>query len=322
MEIRLEEAKNRDDYPIFFSKSFLKTESSEFGWIVGYIEEKSFVILPYYIYSKAFFRLLRFTNQSYFLDNSMQELYEQQFLDMVIEKIQELKVDIIIQPTTNVVFNRVPQNSISAPFGTYRVDLNQDEERLWSNLHSKHRNVIRKAQRDGVEILENEYDIDEIYSLIKSTFQRSSMNFMTRDKLKKQIENLGVNVKVFVAKSKNGILQGCAIVPYSSYSGYYLHGGSIERPLGGAMNYLQWSVILSLKKSGVREYDFVGARIDVSRGSKLETIQRFKLRFGAELTQGYLWKYPICKWKYYLFGIIYGLLSNKKGDIIDQESLR
>ncbi len=41
---------------------------------------------------------------------------------------------------------------IAAPYGTYIIDLTQPEETLWSNLHSKHRNVVRNAMKKGVEI--------------------------------------------------------------------------------------------------------------------------------------------------------------------------
>jgi lipid II:glycine glycyltransferase (peptidoglycan interpeptide bridge formation enzyme) len=48
----------------------------------------------------------------------------------------------------------------------------------------------------------------------------------------------------------------------------------------GSSNLLQWEIIKKLKSLGVREYDFVGGRVEVPKGSKLEGIQRFKQRFG------------------------------------------
>ena len=308
-----------NNYPIFLSENYLKTESDEYGWIIGYVDNKIEIVLPFFIYSKLLFRFLRVTNQTYFLHQELQEKNEQEFLDKAIEAVKELNIDLVMQPTTNVVFDKVPTNSTYAPFGSYRVDLTQDEETLWKNLHSKHRNVVRNAEKKGIQVTENSYDITELYDLVHNTFMRSSMGFMSQEKFQQQIKNLGTNVRVFIAKTSNGEIQGCAIIPYSLYGGYYLHGGSISKPLTGAMNYLQWKVMLSLKESGVLSYDFVGARVNVQKGSKLEGIQKFKARFGAEFHSGYLWKQPIKPYKAKLFELIYKLLKKSEGDIIDQE---
>jgi len=323
MQIKIENKLNfNENYPIFLSENFLKTESNEYGWIIGYLDDEVEVILPFIIYKKIIFRLLRFTNAPYFLHQDMKKKYEQYFIDNIIHKTKELNVDLIMQPTTNVVFDKVPKSSIYAPFGTYKIDLTLDENILWKNLHAKHRNVIRNAEKKGINIIENNYNINEIYTLISNTFKRSSMDFMTKEKFEKQIENFGKNVKVFIARTENGEMQGCAIIPFSNYGGYYLHGGSIKKPLTGAMNYMQWKIILSLKNSAVCEYDFVGARVDVDKGTKLEGIQKFKERFGSTLYKGYMWKYPIRPFKAKLFDFFYKILKKSEGDIIDQEKAR
>lgn len=85
--------------------------------------------------------------------------------------------------------------------------------------------------------------------------------------------------------------------------------------------------MLDLKKEGVKKYDFMGARINVEIGSKLEGIQRFKSRFGGELKRGFLWKYI---YKPYKVKMIYAIQNlryklrgqNYLGDAIDQESSR
>jgi len=309
----------KEQYPIFLSETYLKTESSEYGWIVGYVDGRREVFLPYFIYTELVFRLLRFTHAPYFVSSTIKEQYEQHFMDNLIDKVKTLNVDLIMQPTTNVVFDKVPKRSISAPFGSYKIDLTQEEEVLWKKLHSKHRNVIRNAEKKGVVISEKCNDIDTVYWLIHDTFSRSSMGFMSLEKFRMQIENLGDNVKIFIARTADGEVQGCAVIPYSQYGAYYLHGGSVARPLTGALNYLQWKVMLNLKALSVQKYDFVGARINVQKGTKLEGIQKFKERFGATLYEGYMWKYPIRPFKAKLFDTLYRLVKKPEGDIIDQE---
>lgn len=271
------------------------------------------------VFKKYIFRIARFTNEIFFLREDDREKHEQIFLDSLRSILKAQKIDIIMQPTTNVVFNKVPTGSIFSPFGSYRLNLTLGFDDLWKNVHGKHKNVIRNADKKGIFIIENNYEINEIYSLIAGTFKRSKMDFMSFDKFQNQILNLKDNVLIFVAKSSAGLIQGCAVIPYNTYSAYYLHGGSVEKPITGAMNYLQWNAILRLKELGVSQYDFVGARINVKKGSKLEGIQKYKERFGATLYTGFLWKYPIVKWKYFLFQLVYKIIKKSEGDIIDQE---
>ena len=79
-----------------------------------------------------------------------------------------------------------------------------------------------------------------------------------------------------------------------------------------------------MKKRGVKWYDFVGARINPSPGSKVEGIQRFKSRFGGELKEGFLWKKNYNKIKSSFYSIaLYSYGKIKKinvKDIIDQEN--
>jgi lipid II:glycine glycyltransferase (peptidoglycan interpeptide bridge formation enzyme) len=139
---------------------------------------------------------------------------------------------------------------------------------------------------------------------------------MDYDTFKHQVLGFGENVRVFIAEYE-GVVQGCAVIPFSSYSAYYMHGGSISKPLTGAMNLLQWEAMCFFRKLGVRYYNFVGARINPEPGSKQEGLIMFKQRFGGELKRGYMWKYSFHPLKNYLYSIATKIRSG--GDIVDQE---
>ena len=130
------------------------------------------------------------------------------------------------------------------------------------------------------------------------------------------MHGFGENVGVFVAEYQ-GVQQGCAVVPFSEHSAYYMHGGSIAKPLTGVMNFLQWEMIQHFRKLGVRHYDFCGARINPEKGSKAEGLTMFKERFGGTLSEGYMWKYPLIPYKYALYSLASRMRSG--GDVVDQE---
>lgn len=311
-----------ENLPIYANQQFLATESNKYGWIGGFQNGQLIFILPFIIYEKAIFKFVRFPTENINLSNINYQNEDQNFCEAVVNYFQEKEIDFIFQPTTNAVFNAYPKHSIYTNFGSYIIDLTKHKDDLWKAVHSKHRNVIRNAMKKNIIIKEGNKYIDITYSLIKDTFRRSKIGFISRDKYIKKIISLGKHVKIYIAVSYNDEIQGCAVLPFSKYSAYYLYGGSITKPLTGALNYLHWYAINDLKVMGVKKYDLFGARLEPKIGSKLEGIDRFKRRFGSELKKGYLWKYVYKPWKYKLFYFIYKIMKNKSGDIIDQERKR
>ena len=118
---------------------------------------------------------------------------------------------------------------------------------------------------------------------------------------KRFAHSLNENVKIFIADYQ-GVVQGCAVVPFSGHSAYYLYGGSVQESTnrinepasmgGDACNFASLAV---------NRYDFVGSRINPEKGSKQEGLTMFKQRFGGQLVQGYMWKYSIRTLQYLRF---------------------
>ena len=58
-------------------------------------------------------------------------------------------------------------------------------------------------------------------------------------------------------------VQGVTIIVFDEQAGYYLFGGSKDKPLSGAINLMHWKILLDLKNNGISKYDFVGARLSI-----------------------------------------------------------
>ena len=138
-------------------------------------------------------------------------------------------------------------------------------------------------------------------------------------------KQLGGNNVLCGVSYVRGKPQAGLFIPYTAYSGYYLHGAmaaKMDNP--GAMDYLQWEAIRILKIKDVKQYDFVGARLSNVTGTKLEGIQNFKKKFGGELLQGHLWKMDIDAMQCKIFDGLLKVNRTLKGavkhkDIIDEE---
>lgn len=276
-------------------------------------------IIPIEIKHKLFLKIGKFVYEP-FPENS------QEIIDEVIVFLKNTKlIDFVVSTPNYIPFEYKPKNSTFCNFGTYRIDLTKDEDELFKNLHSKHRNVIRKCQKENLEIKSNNIDIlNDCFLLFKDTMNRSAMDYPSYDELKYKFDKIPDNIYCSVVY-KDTIPQGAIYLYFNKNRAYYIYGGSVTMPFTGAMNFLHWDAMKTLKKMGVESYDFVGARVEPTKGSKTEGIQRFKVRFGADMYKGYMWKYIFNKPKYfiYIFLLKLSYFKNRKkylGDIIDQEN--
>lgn len=224
--------------------------------------------------------------------------------------------------TAGGLFADTPHHCLRIPFGSHVIDLNQTEEELWGKIHSKHRNVIRKSEKENVEIRSGGMELLDDYLLLdEATWKRSHVAGSGREYYARQLETMGENIRVYVAYW-NGEPQAGAIFHVNRAMCYYMYGASADAPVTGAANLLQWTAIRDMKAVGVQRFSFVGCRIDEDENSKYHGIQRFKERFGGTLETGYLFR-VVCKPLFYrLFTLAVQLRSRSKEkyqDAIDQE---
>ncbi len=226
----------------------------------------------------------------------------------------------------STLFSFVPDHSISIPFGSHIIDLTLPEETLLANMHSKHRNVVRKAAKDGVEVKNGGAELLGDYCMIdEQTWARSNRKGEGESEYERFVKALPDNTRVYVSYFE-GQPQTGAIIMYNKQMAYYLYGASINHTHNGSGNLLQWEVIKDMQKEGVLKYSFVGCRINVDENSKYYGIQMFKSRFGGELFEGRIFKVIYNQFMYHLFrfaATIKSTIHNKHytqySDIIDQE---
>lgn len=306
------------DLSIFASEPFLKSVGDEYGWLGGFSSDNELkCILPYTIIRKAFFfRLVRFRTETIPVGDGLTIEEEKSFLNSAIDYFQSIKTGMVIPATTNSIFRTFPDRAIAAPFGTYIVHLDQPEEMIFGNFCKGHRRKVRVAEKNGVQIESGLEHLETAHTLIQDTFRRSKLPFMGMDAFKRMAMGLGENVKILVALNE-GVVQGCAVVPFSSSCAYCVYAGSISGAATGLMNLLHWEAMRLFRNLGVKRYDFVGGRIRPEKGSKHEGLNTFKERFGGELIQGYVWKYPLCKWCNFVYEL--AIQFTKGGDLVDSE---
>src|SRR6476620_8391599 len=147
---------------------------------------------------------------------------------------------------------------------TALLDIAPEENQLLRNLHSRGRNAVRRAIREGVEVHNvdpSEENFKSMYALMTDTVQAKSQvrvreydyyrqfwtNFLKREQ--------GRLLFVY----ENGVPSVGAFVINYGRKGTYKDGGSLQkRSQYGDSHLVQWTAINQLKELGCTEYDFCG----------------------------------------------------------------
>ena len=250
-------------------------------------------------------------NQHYSTDNV--EIVQQlnQLVNEAIEKIN---------PTTGSVSSfygdHLSQFDISYPavkhseFNIAYIELKKSADELWGGLHPKHRNSIRKGQKEELKIQLSD-DIDLFIDLLKSTYKNQpekAPNFQYIKHNYTTLKKLGFAKLVF-AYHQNEALAGAFITTFGTYS-YYSFGGTVTNNLG-AGNYLHWEIILMLKKESFTKYFFgqvTKHENSSTENQKFAGISQFKRRFGTVEVPGNSVKYVLHPIKNRCWGYLKKLL--------------
>jgi hypothetical protein len=311
------EMKWHPGFSIFAKESFLKVVGDEYGWLGGIDDSGTLrCILPYTIVRKAIFRMVRFRVETLYLNGEISIEEEKAFLNSVVDYFRSTGADMIIPAATNAIFRAYPDGADAAPYGSYIIDLTKPEDVLWKNIDRIYRQNINTAIKAGVSIRDGAEHIEATYVHVRDTFRKSKLPFMNYESFKRFVHGLGDNGKLMIADYQ-GVVQSYVVFASSDFCAYAIYAGNLADLHQGANKLLYWEAIKYYKNLGVQRFDFVGARINPEKGSKQEGLSRLKKRYGANLKQGYMWKYSIHPLKYRLYCMAARYRSG--GDIVDGE---
>lgn len=299
------------DLPFHCQSKFLQNISDEYGWI---IDEKNQIGLPIVIKSKYFFRFVILYGNLFHIENGTicieNQIVNNFYKSLYVFFKKKLNVDAILTSPVYLLSQVFPKNANSILFGTIKINLRHSIEVLWADLHTKHRNSVRMAEKLGCEFHVDHSKLGEVIKLINETHQREGISLVNQ-----KLFHTETNYKV-VYVSKNKQMISAALFFYANEGAYYLYGGNSKDHEKGSMNFLHWHSIIYFKQIGVKSYDFVGVRIGDNIAEKYKTLRRFKERFGGTLVIGYLWKQAISP-KFKVLSFILSYFSKSKIDVID-----
>lgn len=186
-------------------------------------------------------------------------------------------------------FNPVTKNIIQAaePVNTFfdrhtvAIDLKEKEEEIWSKqIHAKHRNVIRKAEANGLEFTaDTEWKyFDDFIRLYEATMKRlnaADFYMFTAEYYKKLKNTLTENSFLAVIKYNERVISAAIMMYDDEYAHYHLSGSDKEFIHMYPNNLMLYKSALYLKNAGKKLFHLGGG----TTSSEKDSLYQFKKRF-------------------------------------------
>lgn len=170
------------------------------------------------------------------------------------------------------------------PEMTWLLDIAKSEEEILKGMRKTHRNLIRRAVKDGVEIIQSadEKYLKTFYDIHMETARRHKFVPFSYNYIKSEIEafkNDG-QISIFSAKYKNKIISSAIIVFYGNQA-FYHHGASLSEYNKIPASYLiLWKAIEEAKKRNKEVFNFYGIVEDKPK-HPWTGLSKFKKGFGG-----------------------------------------
>jgi lipid II:glycine glycyltransferase (peptidoglycan interpeptide bridge formation enzyme) len=170
------------------------------------------------------------------------------------------------------------------PEATWILDISPDEETLMRGMRKTHRNLIRRAIKDGVEIsggATEEY-LKHFYDIHMETVRRHGFVPFSYDYIRQELENFRGDdqIRIYAARYQGEVISSAIVVFYGDEA-FYHHGASSSRHSKVPSSYLTlWTAIQEAKARGIRKFNFYGI-VDNKPKHPWYGLSQFKKGFGG-----------------------------------------
>ena len=167
---------------------------------------------------------------------------------------------------------------------TWLLDITKSEEEILKGMRKTHRNLIRRAVKDGVEIIQNtdEKYLKNFYDIHMETVKRHKFVPFSYDYIRSEVKAFKDDnqISVFSAKYKNKIISSAIIVFYGNQA-FYHHGASLSEYNKIPSSYLiLWEAIKEAKKRNKEIFNFYGI-VENKPKHPWAGLSKFKKGFGG-----------------------------------------
>lgn len=312
--------------PYPFCEEYIAFERSRgFGYyIICDTEEKIFI--PLKVSKRQIFYVGVFTHAPVAISGSISAEKERDFVNAATALSAKQFKCVRIEPGSTIsVFQSYPDGAKAVELGLFSVGFDKTEDEIFAAFNSTYRNEIRNAEKTGIEIRYGKSELPAFYDCYADTHKRQGAAYEPLQFFEGVFNALGEEKVLCATAYVNGVADAAVFLIYTDYAGYYMYAGSAAKTqLKGSTKKILWDCMRLMKQRGTRQFILGGARHKNVAGTKFEGIQNFKRRFGAQVTDGYIWKKDLNIWMCTAYDLLFWLKCRLSGsavpkDIIDSQ---
>lgn len=203
------------------------------------------------------------------------------FREAFEEQMQEAHIVCNFVRYHPVLANAIPMKGISKVIDlgkTVAMDLSSPEV-IWSNIHSKNRNMIRKAEKNGIEILHGQGMelMDQFIDIYNATMQKDNAEeyyYFKRPFYESIDRDLHENYEMFYAMYEGRPIAMSIMIFANGRLNYHLSGSDFEYRNLAPSNLLLYKAALWGCEQGMKTFHLGGGV-----GSGEDNLFKFKIAF-------------------------------------------
>lgn len=163
------------------------------------------------------------------------------------------------------------------------IDLTKDEEKLWKEIHSKRRNEIRRATKEGTFFrkAENISDFKSAYNILLEVYERVKVPippFAILNNIYTELSKENM-IQCFLAINDDKIIGTMIAFTYNNIIFDWYAGAKKEFYKKYPNDLIPWEVFKWGKANGFNQFDFGGA----GKPNQHYGVRDYKLKFGGKL---------------------------------------
>src|SRR5205807_5096613 len=189
-------------------------------------------------------------------------------LPLPVEEIDQLarqRRAAVVKIEPNLLLEKLSPQSIGKfekddypilPTKTIWIDLKEPLEKLWTNLEKDTRNLVRRAEKEGVRVAESK-DVASFYKLWSDTARKKDFYVPFEREMESLWKSFGQKY-LLVAKYEDKIVAAVMILGYKEAAYYYFAASNETGRSVYAAYLLLWEVIRKSKAEGYVRLDLEG----------------------------------------------------------------
>ena len=172
---------------------------------------------------------------------------------------------------------------------TVSLDLSLSEDEIWKNqISSKNRNMIRKAEKEGVTIVESDdYEtFKRLYDNTMANLHAEEFYFFPQSYYEEYKQKFKDNCLLCFATLDGKVIAGSMFMFSDNYAHYHLSARDRDYSRYAANNLILWFAIRKAKECGCKWFHFGGG----TTGAEEDSLLKFKKEFSKIETEFWIGK--------------------------------